>query len=475
VALERELLPDLIVGRLCASLLLSAQARRDSPGDDYLTVSERPASDLLKRLNGGGRTTEGILETRRAHFGSNLSVSYKRPLQIVRGEGAYLYDESGRRYLDLVNNVCHVGHCHPRVVEAGRRQMGLLNTNSRYLYASLAEYVERLAATMPDPLSVCYLVCTGSEANDLALRLARAHSASRQIVVLDHAYHGNSPSLIEISPYKCEGRGGQGLAVHARKTPCPDTYRGKHRGADAGTRYGEEVARALAAQESPGAFLAESLIGCGGQIVPPDGFFREAYAAARDAGAVCIADEVQVGFGRVGSHLWAFESHGVVPDIVTLGKPIGNGHPLAAVVTTPEIAASFDNGMEYFNTFGGNPVSCEIGLAVLDVIEQEGLQARAQALGRRFLDGLTELAGRHERIGDVRGRGLFLGIELVNDRETRTPDSDAAERLVEKMKDRGFLLSTDGPDHNVIKIKPPMVLTATDVDATVAALDEELG
>jgi 4-aminobutyrate aminotransferase-like enzyme len=473
--LERELLPDLIVGRLCASLLFSAQARQQSPDDDYLTVSERPAAELLRRLGNSARTTEAILETRRAHLGPNLSVSYRRPLQIVRGEGAYLFDESGRRYVDLVNNVCHVGHCHPRVVEAGRRQMATLNTNSRYLHANLADYVERLAATMPGPLSVCYLACTGTEANDLALRLARAHTGSREIVVLDHAYHGHSPSLIELSPYKCDGPGGEGLAAHARKAPCPDTYRGKHRGQDAGARYAQEVAGALETMKTPGAFMAESLVGCGGQIVPPDGFFEGAYTAARAAGAVCIADEVQVGFGRVGSHMWAFESHGVVPDIVTLGKPIGNGHPLAAVVTTPEIAASFDNGMEYFNTFGGNPVSCAIGLAVLRVIEEEQLREYASAMGARFLAGLVDLANRHERIGDIRGRGLFLGIELVRDRDTRAPDAPAAGRLVETMRDRGFLLSTDGPDHNVIKIKPPLAIAADDIDATLEALDGALG
>jgi len=292
--------------------------------------------------------------------------------------------------------------------------------------------------------------------------------------VLDHAYHGHTTSLIEISPYKCEGEGGEGLAPHARKVPCPDPYRGPHRGDDAGRRYADEVRRAVS-EHRPGAFMAETLVGCGGQIIPPSGFLADSYQAARRAGAVCIADEVQVGFGRVGSHMWAFEAHDAVPDIVTLGKPIGNGHPLGAVVTTSEIAASFDTGMEYFNTFGGNPVSCAIGLAVLDVIEEEGLQANAAAMGERLLDGLRALAHRHELIGDVRGQGLFIGVELVADLEARTPDADAAEAVTDHMKDRGFLLSTDGPDHNVLKIKPPLVLTPENIDATVAALDEVLG
>jgi len=484
--LERELLPDLIVARLCTSLLWSAQARRDSPENEYLTISERPVSDLLRRLkvdsSSGNpsprRSADEIVAVRRRHLGPNLSLSYRRPLKIVRGRGQYLYDENGRQYLDLVNNVSHVGHCHPRVVEAGHRQMGRLNTNSRYLHDGLAEYVTRLTATLPDPLSICYLVCTGTEANDLALRLARAHSASREIVVLEHAYHGHSPSLIEISTYKCEGPGGEGLAAHAHKAPCPDPYRGMHRGPDSGARYAEEIRSVLRSIEHagrrPGTFLAESLLGCGGQIVPPAGFLQVAYEASRAAGAVCIADEVQIGFGRIGSHMWAFEGQGVVPDIVTLGKPIGNGHPLAAVVTTPEIAASFDSGMEYFNTFGGNPVSCAIGLAVLDVIEEEGLRENALEMGGRLKDGLRELAGRHELIGDVRGVGLFLGVELVLDRDRRNPATRETEEIIEKMKDRGFLLSTDGPDHNVIKIKPPMVLNAADVDATLQALDDVL-
>ena len=424
------------------------------------------------------RTVSEIVDIRRNHLSRNLSVAYREPLKIVRGRGQYLFDDSGRRYLDLVNNVCHVGHCHPRVVEAGQKQMAELNTNTRYLHDLLAEYVVRLTGTFPDPLSVCFLVCTGTEANDLALRLARAHTGNREMIVLEHAYHGHSPSLVEIATYKCEGPGGEGLAEHAHKVPCPDPYRGPHRGEDAGALYAQEVEHAIDhfqhSGKKLGAFMAESLIGCGGQIVPPPSFFERSFAAVRAADGITINDEVQVGFGRVGTHLWAFEPHGVVPDIVTLGKPIGNGHPLAAVITTPEIAASFDTGMEYFNTFGGNPVSCAIGLAVLDVIEEEGLQQHALELGERLMNGLRELATRHEVIGDVRGLGLFIGAELVKDRVTREPAADEAGVVIEKMKDRGFLISTDGPDHNVLKIKPPMVLTADDVDATLEALDEVL-
>jgi len=424
------------------------------------------------------RTIAEILEIRHRHVGRNLSVSYTEPLKIVRGQGQYLFDADGRRYLDLVNNVCHVGHCHPHVVAAGQRQMAELNTNTRYLHDHLAEYALRLSETFPDPLSVVFFVCTGTEANDLALRLSRTHAGTKEIIVLEHAYHGHSPSLVEIGTYKCEGPGGEGLAAHAHKVPMPDPYRGPHRGEGAGSRYADEVRRTVAeltaANRPPGAFMAESLIGCGGQVIPAEGFMAGAFDAARAAGGVCIADEVQVGFGRAGSRFWAFEVLDVVPDIVTLGKPIGNGHPMAAVVTTPEIAASFVTGMEYFNTFGGNPVSCAIGLAVLEVIESEGLQEHARVLGEHFLAGFGEMQPRHRLIGDVRGLGLFLGVELVRDHETLEPADSEAAAVVDAMRDRGFLLSTDGPLHNVLKIKPPMVLSADDVDAVLENVDAVL-
>ena len=424
------------------------------------------------------RSIDQILEIRRRHVGHNLSVSYSEPHKIVRGEGQYLFDDHGRRYLDLVNNVCHVGHCHPHVVAAGSNQMAELNTNTRYLHDNLADYALKLTATFPAPLSVCFFVCTGTEANDLALRLSRTHTGTKEIIVLEHAYHGHSPSLIEIGTYKCEGPGGEGLAKHAHKAPLPDPYRGNHRGPDAGARYADEVcamvAELSAAGRAPGAFMAESLIGCGGQVIPADGFMAGAFDAVRAAGGVCIADEVQVGFGRAGSHFWAFDALDVVPDIVTLGKPIGNGHPMAAVVTTPEIAESFVTGMEYFNTFGGNPVSCAIGLAVLEVIESEGLQEHARVLGKQFLDGFCEMAPRHRLIGDVRGLGLFLGVELVRDHDTLEPADTEASAVIDAMRRRGFLLSTDGPLHNVLKIKPPMVLTAEDVAAVLENVDEVL-
>jgi 4-aminobutyrate aminotransferase-like enzyme len=450
----------------------------------WLSLSPDPNLILKipeERLATRTRGADELLEARRRRLGPSLSVSYRRPLHIVRGFGARLYEATGRSYLDVVNNVAHVGHAHPRVVDAGRRQMAVLNTNTRYLHESIVGYAERLTALLPEPLRVCYFVCSGSEANELALRLARAHTGGDGVVVVDGAYHGNTQGLVDVSPYKFDGPGGRGAPPWVRKTPMPDDYRGLHRrdDPDRGARFAAHMGEAFAdlAREGhrPAAFLVESLLSCGGQIELPPGYLEAAFRAARAAGAVAIADEVQVGFGRVGSHVWGFETQGVVPDIVTMGKPIGNGHPLGAVVTTPEIARSFANGMEYFNTFGGNPVSCEIGLAVLDVMRDEELQAHAGRVGDRLKSGLAALAERHPIVGDVRGRGLFLGIELVRDRETLEPGADVASYVVERAKELGVLLSTDGPLHNVIKMKPPLVFDDRDADLLVRTLDEVLG
>jgi 4-aminobutyrate aminotransferase-like enzyme len=425
------------------------------------------------------RSNDDILRLRKRHLNPTLSVAYREPLKIVRGEGVWLYDQDGRAYLDLVNNVCHVGHCHPRVVQAGQRQMALLNTNTRYLHDHIVEYALRLTATLPAPLSVVFLTNSGTEANDLALRLARARTGAAGVLVIDHAYHGHSPSMIELSPYKFNGKGGAGRSAHVGVLPMPDSYRGLYRDpTEAGRAYGGMAAPAVAelgaSGVATGVFYAESLLGCGGQIVLPDGYLAEAYAAVRAAGGLCLADEVQVGFGRAGTHTWAFERQGVVPDIVTLGKPIGNGHPMGAVVTTPEIAASFVTGMEYFNTFAGNPVSCAIALAVLDVIAEEALQDNARRVGDFLLDGLRQLQQRFEPIGDVRGCGLFIGVELVSDRAGRVPDPVRARAVVEAMKARQILLSTDGPDDNVVKIKPPIVFGQAEAELFLDRLEQVL-
>ncbi|HML17713.1 MAG TPA: aminotransferase class III-fold pyridoxal phosphate-dependent enzyme [Bryobacteraceae bacterium] len=407
------------------------------------------------------------LASRRALLGRNLSVSYRDPLKIVRGWMQWLYDETGRAFLDLYNNVPLVGHSHPRVVEAVERQIALLNTNTRYLHDNVVQYAARLTALMPDPLRVCYFLNSASEANELALRLARAHVGREDVIVLEHAYHGHTNTLIDISPYKFDGPGGRGRKRWVRVAPLPDPLRRDDPSA------GLEYARAAGSLiDGPITFIAESLPSVGGQVVFPPGYLAEIYAQVRASGGVSIADEVQVGFGRLGRWRWGFEMQGVVPDIVVLGKPMGNGFPLAGVVTTTEIAASFDNGMEFFSTYGGNPVACAAGLAVLDVLEQEGLQANARVVGDHLMSALRGImmsalrATDPPSIVDVRGAGLFLGIELR--------DGDLASDAVHRLRHRGILAGTDGPRHNVIKIRPPLVVTREDADFFATTLTDVL-
>ncbi len=439
---------------------------------DANLIVQAPAEHLARPEVDAAR----LLARRRHSIGPSLKVSYRRPLVVARGFMQYLYDHEGRRYLDTVNNVAHVGHSHPRVVEAVAAQLAVLNTNTRYLYEQLVEYAERLTALLPPPLRVCFFVSSGSEANELALRLARAHTGRVGVLVLDGAYHGNTTTLVEISPYKCEGPGGKGLPPWVRKVRLPDLYRGPYRAGDpeAGRRYAAEVGAAIEALRAAGcevaAFFCESLPSCAGQIVLPSGYLSEAARLVRRAGGVVVADEVQVGFGRVGTHWWGFETQGVVPDIVTMGKPIGNGFPLGAVVTTPAIAASFDAGMEYFSSFGGNPVACAAGRAVLAVLEEEGLHDQAREVGQYLKARLQDLGTRFPLVGDVRGLGLFLGVELVRDRDTREPAPEEATYVVNRLRDRGVLASTDGIFRNVIKIKPPLVFSRADADRFADAL-----
>ena len=423
---------------------------------------------------------EGLNERREQVLSPNLSLSYETPIHIVRGKGSYLFDVLGRSYLDCVNNVAHVGHEHPRVVGAGQKQMGVLNTNSRYLHGGIIEYAERLSKLFPEPLSVCLFVNSGSEANELALRMARTYTGGTGIAVLEGGYHGNTQGLIDVSHYKFTGSGGHAPPSWTRTASVPDEFRGRYRRDDPSraTLYAADVGEALRHLDSeghhPAAFLSESLLSCAGQIEPPQGYLTAAYEHARAAGALCIADEIQVGFGRLGSHMWGFETQGALPDIVTLGKPMGNGHPIGAVVTTREIAEAFDNGMEFFSSFGGNPVSTSIALAVLDILKDEKLQANATTVGTALKTGLDTLMQSHGCIGDVRGRGLFLGVEFVNSRETLTPAPEIAHYVVEHLKKRGILLGSDGPDHNVIKIKPPMSFSGSDADRVINELDQVL-
>lgn len=425
-----------------------------------------------------GMDSDAIANRRHWLIGPSLSLSYRRPLTIVRGYMQYLYDAEGQPFLDAVNNVPHVGHSHPHVVTAAAAQNAVLNTNTRYLHENIVRYAERLTAKLPDSLEVCYFVCSGSEANELAIRMARTVTSRYDLVALEGAYHGNTSTLIELSAYKHAGAGGRGASSWAHIATMPDPYRGKFAGQEnAGALYAEDVRRCCVDAERNGgvaALMAEPLIGCGGQIVPPAGYLAAAFEHVRAADGLCIADEVQVGFGRVGSHFWAFEAQGVVPDIVTLGKPIGNGFPLAVVVTTRKIAEAFANGMEYFNTFGGNPVACAVGNAVLDVIEHEDLQANALTVGNRLLEGLAQIAEQHPLIGDVRGAGLFVGAEMVRDPDTLEAAAAEANYLVNRMRDHGILLSADGPLHNVLKVKPSLCFSLADAERLLMTLDRIL-
>lgn len=489
-----------IAGRLCLSLLMSSYQKKLRPEDSYVTISEKSVGEFLKILHsinplrteevfrkacGLGKveielSSHKIIELRKKLIGKSLRTHYKEPIRVVRGALQYLYDDKGKTYLDCVNNVAHVGHSNPRVVKAAQRQMAILNTNTRYLYDYLVKYAEKLVKKFPEPLKVAFFVNSGSEANELALRLAYTYTGKKNIIVIDHAYHGNTSSLIDLSPYKFEGPGGFGPGPYTHKVPMPDTYRGPHKrnDKDAGIKYARHVIDTVEILKEEGkglaGFIVESLLGCGGQVPLPDNYLKTAFKAVREAGGLCIVDEVQVGFGRVGSHFWGFEKQDVVPDIVTLGKPMGNGHPLGAVVTTPEIAEAFNNGMEYFNTFGGNPVSCVVGMEVLDVIEEEKLQENALRVGNRIIEGFKELQNKYPIIGHIRGSGLFIGVELVKNPETIEPAPGLAMEIVERMKEKGMLLNTEGPYNNVLKIKPPIIFSINNADQLIISMEEVL-
>jgi 4-aminobutyrate aminotransferase-like enzyme/Ser/Thr protein kinase RdoA (MazF antagonist) len=461
--------------------------RTDFPGVAFASqravwTSLSPDPNLLlaipaERFPSQEPSSAETLSARRELLGKNLSISYQQPLKIVRGWMQYLHDDTGRAFLDVYNNVPLVGHSHPRVVRAIQEQIALLNTNTRYLHDNVNRYAERLTSLLPEPLRVCYFVNSGSEANELALRLARAHTGREDVIVLEHAYHGHTTTLIDISPYKFDGPGGRGRKPWVHIAPIPDDYRGPYKRDDpaAGAKYAQHVAQLLeqmrAEGRSPAAYIAETLPSVAGQIVFPPGYLAETYKHIRAAGGVCIADEVQVGFGRLGTHFWGFETQSVVPDIVVLGKPIGNAFPLAAVITTREIAASFNNGMEFFSTFGGNPVACAAGLAVLDVLESDHLPENALRVGSYLIARLKALQAEHPLIGDVRGSGLFLGVDLVLDRATREPAPNQASYIVNRLRERGILAGTDGPHHNVLKLRPPLIFSQGDADLFVTTLD----
>ncbi len=422
---------------------------------------------------------QSLIERRRQRLGPELELSYENPVHVVRGEGVWLIDDTGRSLLDAYNNVPSVGHCHPTVVQAVARQAATLNTNTRYIYKSILEYADRLTATMPGDLSVCMFVCSGSEANDLAWRLAKAHTGNAGGIVMEDAYHGTTDAVYELSP--AEFGAGRPLAEHVATVPAPDGYRGKFRRNDpqCADHYAAYLDDAIASLDArgfaPAMFLLDMILSTSGVIVSPPGYVAAAFEKVRAAGGLCVTDEVQSGFGRTGDHFWGFEAHDVVPDIVTLGKPIGNGISMAAVVTTPAIVASLMKECEFFSTTGGNPVSCAAGLAVLDVLAEEGLQSRAARVGAKLRSQIEKLAKQHSLIGDVRGAGLFIGVELVRDRSTLEPAAQETRAIVNRMRDLGVLIGREGRHGNVLKIRPPLVFDENHAQQLTDALDQALG
>lgn len=424
-----------------------------------------------------GPSAAEVLSLRQAHVNPALFHYYREPLMIVEGRGQYVFDETGRRYLDCFAGIVtvSVGHCHPHVVAAAARQNEMLqHASTIYLHPNLALYAQALAAKMPGNLKVCYFVNSGSEANDLALLMARAATGNFDILALRNAYHGGSQSTMGLtSHHTWKFNTPHGFGVH--HAVAPDLYRGRWTSQDSGPLYAAEIGEIIRFA-TPGriaGFIAESIQGVGGAVVYPEGFLAAAYEQVRAAGGVCIADEVQTGFGRMGSHFWGFETQGVMPDIVTMAKGIGNGCPLAAVVTTPEIARTLAERI-HFNTFGGNPVTMAQGLAVLEVIERENLQANSAERGSQLFAGLRVLADKHALIGDVRGRGLMIGVELVTDRTTKEPAKEACLRVFERCRELGVLIGKGGLYGNVLRIKPPMCITSDDAAFLLDVLDQAL-
>ncbi len=489
---EIDLLYYLIAGRLCASVSNSAHSKKMDPSNEYIAVSEKPAWDLLKKwltinpIHARNEFRKSIgqpflspesvkekVKQRHKYVSRIVSISYSKPIYMERAAFQYMYDGYGNTFLDAYNNIPHVGHSHPRVVEAGQKQMSRLNTNTRYVYDLLQEYSEKLLSKFPEQLNKVFFVNSGSAASDLAIRLAKHHTKCNNLMVMEHGYHGHTMTGIEISDYKFSNKKGPGQKPWIIKAPIPDTFWGKYHGADAGAKYALEAKELLDEFNEPvAAFITEPVVGCGGQVPLAPGYLESLYPIIRGQGGVCITDEVQTGFGRLGEHFWGFEAQEVVPDIVVLGKPMGNGHPMGAVITTNEIARSFEDGVEFFSSFGGNPVSCAIGLEVLKVIEEESLQRHAREVGEYYKKLMLDLSKDFNCIGDVRGSGLFLGFEIIDHEGNQ--DTKLAAHIKNEMRNRNILISTDGPYDNVLKSKPPLCFDKKNVEWVVENIFEIL-
>ena len=487
--IELHVLYYLVAGRLCTSVCNSAYSKTLKPDSEYITISEKPAWNLLRKWLGISpikaedyfRKAAGFeakakknlslqLKKREDHLSEALSLSYKKPIHMQRSAFQYMYDSEGNTFLDAYNNIMLAGHCHPKVVRAGQQAIAKLNTNTRYVYDILQEYSERLLSKFPSKLNKIFFVNSGSAATDLGLRMALHYTRKDKILSLEHGYHGNTKLAIDASHYKYANNKGNGQMDFILKTPMPKAFECGHEdNGAAGKYFGSIAEQTINENENQiAAFIAEPIVGCGGQVPLAKGYLKEVYPKIREQDGICISDEVQVGFGRLGDFFWGFEMHGIEPDMVIIGKPMGNGHPIGAVVTTSEIVARFEQGPEFFSSFGGNPVSCAIGNAVLQIIEEENLQENAKQVGNYFVKQLIELQKNHPCIADVRGSGLFLGVE-INTKEG-LPATQLASDIKNHMREQHILVGTDGPFNNVLKIKPPLSFAKSDVDRTMIVL-----
>lgn len=412
---------------------------------------------------------KALLERRHSVMGAASPLFYKRPLQLVKGEGVWVFDADGRRYLDCYNNVPHVGHCHPHVVKALCDQASTLNTHTRYLHETIVNYGAKLTATFEDELTMAHFCCSGTEASELALRIAKTTTGAQGIIVTDFCYHGNSSTIAALST---AFPGPEGIGSNIRTIKAPDPSR---EGADGSA---DDVLAAIESLErdgmKPAAIFFDTIFATEGMPPVTPAYVEKAVAHVRAAGGLYIADEVQPGFGRTGDNMWGYQHYGVVPDLVTLGKPMGNGHPLAGVVGKASLVNAFGEKAMYFNTFGGNPVSCAVGLAVLEVIENEGLVQNAHEVGNYVRAGLERLAEKYDVIGASRGRGLFFGSELVKDRATREPAPALAKQVVNRLREDGVLVSSTGRHDNILKVRPPMPFSTENADLLLATLDSAL-
>lgn len=415
-----------------------------------------------------------VLTDKRARvLGESYRLFYQKPVHLVRGQGQYLWDASGKQYLDVYNNVASIGHCHPAVVDAVQRQMSQLNTHTRYLHEGIVGYSENLLATLPPEINKAMYMCTGSEANDLAIRVAKAYSGGEGIIVSCEAYHGTSELTSGVSPALGSG---QTISHTCRLVPAPDRYRVDTE--DMGAWFASQIQAQIDDMAAHGikfaGLLADSIFSSDGVLPGPVGYLQAAIDVVHRNGGIYIADEVQPGFARTGEAFWGFARHSIVPDIVTIGKPMGNGMPVAGLLAKADVLAAFSDATPYFNTFGGNPVSMAAAQAVLDVIQREELQAHSLTVGNKLRHQLAQLADVHECVGDVRGAGLFIGFELVSNREHKTPDKERALAVVEQLREEGVLTSVAGPFGNVLKLRPPLAFQEADIDWLVGSLDKVL-